>query len=229
MTERPSLRAPLGIPISRSIQIPAGRAFDPVRRALKAIDSVHGDGVLPLLPVIRTSGRVQVGAYEWNEHTGEALRLSFSSVGTHPELSVVHEIGHFLDHRGFGRRGDLGSVIGTVADLLRAIEATEAFARLRALRSRRRVRVRTPVREEFETVNQRLVMYLLDPRELFARAYAQFIAWASGDTTLIAQLNDLRTSRRGTVYHDIWEVEDFTGIATEFVSLFERRRWLTSQ
>jgi hypothetical protein len=229
MTEQPSLRAPLGIPISRSVQIPAGRAFDPVRRALEVIDSVHGDGVLPPLPVIRTRGRVQVGAYEWNEYTGEVLRLSFSSAGTHPELSVVHEIGHFLDHRGFGRRGDLGSAIEAVPDLLRAIGTTEAFARLGALRMRRRVRVRTPTREEFETVNQRLVTYLLDPRELFARAYAQFITSASGDETLVAQLHELRTSRRGTVYHDIWGDEDFAGIATEFVNLFERRRWLTSQ
>ena len=229
MTEQPSSRVPAGIPISRSIQVPAGRAFDPVRRALEAIDSVHGDGVLPLLPVIRTRGRVQVGAYEWNEHTGESLRLSFSSTGTHPELSVVHEIGHFLDHRGLGRRGELGSAIGAALNLLRAIEVTEAFARLQALRLRRRVRVKTPIREEFETVNQRLVLYLLDPRELFARAYAQFIALASGDAALVEQLNDLRSSRRGTVYHDIWEDDDFSGVATEFVRLFERRRWLTSQ
>lgn len=228
MDDQPSRRAPMGIPISRSIQVPPGRAFDPVRRALDAIDAVHGDGVPPLLPVIRTRGRVQVGAYEWNEYTGEALRLSFSSVGTHPELSVVHEIGHFLDHRGLGRRGELGSAIGAVPDLLGAIEASEAYARLSALRFRRRVRVQTPTRTEFEAVNQRLVMYLLNPRELFARAYAQFIALASGDAILAKQLNDLRSSRRGTVYHDVWRDEDFADVTTEFVSLFERRRWLTS-
>ena len=148
MAEQPPPQAPSGIPISRSIQVPPGRAFDPVRRALEAIDAVHGDGVLPLLPVIRTRGRVQVGAYEWNSHTGEALRLSFSVASDHPELSVIHEVGHFLDHRGFGRRGELGSAIGATPDLLRAIEATEAFATLSALRFRRRVRVQTPTRAE---------------------------------------------------------------------------------
>jgi hypothetical protein len=72
-------RSPGGIPISSRLIVPDGAAFDPVRRALAAIDAVHGDGVLPLLPVIRTRGRVQVGAYEWNSHTGESLRLSFSA------------------------------------------------------------------------------------------------------------------------------------------------------
>ena len=71
-------------------------------------------------------------------------------------------------------------------------------------------------------------MYLLNPRELFARAYAQFIALASGDAILAKHLNDLRSSRRGTVYHDVWRDEDFADVTTEFVSLFERRRWLTS-
>src|SRR5262245_6534310 len=112
MTEPPAHRVPLGTAISRSVQVPAGRAFDPVRRALEAIDSVHGDGVLPLLPVIRTRGRVQVGAYEWNEYTGEVLRLSFSSAGTHPELSVIHEIGHFLDRQALGQAGTYASEAG---------------------------------------------------------------------------------------------------------------------
>jgi hypothetical protein len=76
---------------------------------LEAIDAVHGDGMLPLLPVIRTRGRVQVGAYEWISHTGEALRLSFSVTNDHPELSVVHEIGHFLDHQALGRPGAFAS------------------------------------------------------------------------------------------------------------------------
>ena len=161
MTDQPSYRTPLGIPISRSVQIPAGRAFDPVRIALEAIDSVHGDGMLPSLPVIRTRGRIQVGAYEWNSRTGEALRLSFSVTSDHPELSVVHEIGHFLDHQAFGRPGIFASDAADVFPVMHAIEQSAASDALRSLRGRRRSLIWERGRRIEVQVQPSLVEYLL--------------------------------------------------------------------
>ena len=43
---------------------------------------------------------------------------------------------------------------------------------------------------EYE-VDQDYLRYLLQPRELWARSYAQFIALKSGDLTLRLQLNGL--------------------------------------
>lgn len=219
----------MGIPISRSVQIPAGRAFDPVRHALEAIDAVHGDGVLPPLPVIRTRGRVQVGAYVWNSHTGEALRLSFSATNDHAELSVIHEIGHFLDHQALGRPGIFASESGALGSLMQVISATDAATRLRSLRSRRRFLFEERGRRLAETINHSRVEYLLQPRELFARAYAQFIAEESRNPVLMRQLEAVRSTRQSRVYHDLWADDDFSSVGTELRSLIGRRRWMTSR
>jgi hypothetical protein len=228
VTEPPSSRSPLGIPISRSTQIPSGRAFDPVRRALEAIDSVHGDGALPLLPVIRTRGQVRVGAYEWNEYTGEARRLSFSSLGEHPELSVVHEIGHFLDHQVLGRPGTYASETGGCVDVMEAIGQSAAVRSLVRLRGRRVVLLQVRHRRESVPVNQRLVAYLLTPREQLARAYAQYIALVSGSSDLRAQLQSTRQMQLSAVYHSQWDDDDFESIRSEFERLLRSKRWMTS-
>lgn len=228
MTEQSSSRAPLGIPISRSVQIPAGRDFDPVRRALEAIDSVHGDGVLPSLPVIRTRGRVQVGAYEWNARTGESLRLSSSVTNDHPELSVVHEIGHFLDHQALGRPGVFASDAGDILPVMQVIDASAASDALRALRGRRRSLISERGRRIAIQVKPSLVEYVLSPREQFARAYAQFIAISSQNLELLAQVTAAHRSRLGTVYHAQWNDHDFRPIRQQLDRLLRRSRWMRS-
>src|SRR5438034_160472 len=100
---------PFGVPISQSIRVPTGDLFAPVRLALSIIDDVHGDGSLPTLPVRRTRGHVEVGSYEWDDRTGSPSRLSFSAASSHPHLTVIHEIGHFLDHQGMGFPGAFAS------------------------------------------------------------------------------------------------------------------------
>jgi hypothetical protein len=208
--------------------VPPGRAFDPVRRALEAIDVVHGDGVLPLLPVIRTRGRVQVGAYEWNSHTGESLRLSFSVTNDHPELSVVHEVGHFLDHQALGHPGGFASGAGDLVSVMRAIDHSAASEALRALRGRRRSLIWERGRRRAVQVKPSLVEYLLSSREQFARAYAQFIAMSSQSPELLVQLRVVRQSRLGAVYHAQWDDDDFRPIQQQLNRLLRRLRWISA-
>jgi hypothetical protein len=205
--------------------VPASSSFAPVRRALAAIDSVHGDGDLPQLPVVRTRAATEAGAYQWNDRTGEALRLRFSGLGGHPELTIVHEVGHFLDHQTFGRPGAYASETGALARLMRVIDRTETLHRLRSLRTRRQAIVDERGRREIEPIRQQRVAYLLEPREIFARAYSQFIAWESGDAVLAAQLEFLRSTRRVRVYHDFWTDADFAAVVHELRQLLGRRRW----
>jgi hypothetical protein len=222
-------RSPGGIPISSRLLVPEGAAFAPVRRALAAIDAVHGDGDLPRIPVVRTRAVTEAGAYQWSDRTGEALRLRLSSLGEHLELTVVHEIGHFLDHQGIGRPGIFASETGVLVSLMQAIDRTDAVNRLRSLRARRRVIVDERGRREAEVVRQSHVAYLLQSNELFARAYAQFVTVESQHPLLLDQLNYLRSLRRTRVYHDIWTDDDFVAVASELRRLFGRRRWMRSQ
>jgi hypothetical protein len=221
-------RSPGGIPISSRLIVPAGAAFDPVRRALAAIDAVHGDGDLPLLPVVLTRAIVEAGAYQWDDRSREPLRLRLSSFSDHPELTIVHEIGHFLDHQALGRPGFFASESGALGSVMRTINETEAVKRLHSLRTRRRVIVNERGRREAEVIRQSHVTYLLQSKELFARAYAQFVTAESRDPVLRDQLDYLRSLRRTKVYHDIWEEEDFAAVASELRRVLGRRRWMRS-
>ena len=72
---------------------------------------------------------------------------------------------------------------------MQAIGNTMAVRRLLDLRSRRQILIRVqPHRRERFTLDQTLISYLLEPRELFARAYAQYVSGRSADAILVAQI-----------------------------------------
>ncbi|MFN8633528.1 MAG: hypothetical protein U0893_06700 [Chloroflexota bacterium] len=216
------------IPIGSRIIIPAGPSFDAVRRALAAIDAVHGDGDLPTIPVVRTRATTEAGAYEWDERTGEPLRLRLSGLGNHPELTVVHEIGHFLDHQALGRPGTFASESGAIQHVMEAIRQSDASESLRALRQRRFRSFQESHRRVHVPIDQRFVENYLLSREQFARAYAQFIVQMSRTPELIAQLTRVRSSQLGMVYHSQWTDEDFEPIRVALERLLWRRRWMKS-
>ena len=59
------------------------------------IGRVHGDGDLPVIPVKQNATRYRHGAYSfWR--SGGAREITISKLGDHQELTLAHEIGHFL-------------------------------------------------------------------------------------------------------------------------------------
>jgi hypothetical protein len=219
---------PRGRSIGSCLLVPAGRQFDPVRAAVAAIDSVHGDGTLPQLVVRTNASTVEAASYGWDDRSGRPLSLSVSRRAPRPQLAVVHEVGHFLDHQVFGDRRRFGSESDRVPDLMQAIGDTMAVRRLRELRSRRQVLIRThPHRRERFTLDQALISYLLEPREIFARAYAQYVAVRSGDLRLLTQLQEVqRDLFVGMVYHQQWDQEDFLPVRGAFDRMLRWRRWI---
>jgi hypothetical protein len=65
--------------------------------------------------------------------------------------------------------------------------------------------------------------YYLRPREIWARAYAQWIAVRSGDRTLLNQVKKLSASHYSW---RVWEEKDFEPVAREIDAMFEKRGWL---
>ena len=94
---------PLGRPVSHAAEIPAGLRAPEMREVLRAVDAVHGDGVLPRVPVTWLDSLDAEGFYRFDDSTGKPIRILLNSSGKHHRLAVVHEIGHFLDHQGIGR------------------------------------------------------------------------------------------------------------------------------
>jgi hypothetical protein len=73
-----------------------------------------------------------------------------------------------------------------------------------------------------------MVEYLLTPHELFARAYAQYIALVSESSELRAQMRTAHQIQVFAVYHPQWDDDDFEPIRRQLDELFRRRQWMTS-
>jgi hypothetical protein len=218
---------PAGMPISGRLRIPPERSLAVVRETVAVIDAVHGDGNLPPLPVRLSRGRRQMGGYEY-ARDGSALRLTVSSRALQPHVTVAHEVGHYLDQHGLGTPPRFASESGRLQDVLNAIEQTAAMRTLRSRQGQRQVRLNDLQGRGYSfPIDHSYVAYLLQPRECFARAYAQYIALASKDPRMLAQLADLwRAVGSGQVYHVQWAEDDFVAVAEAVERLFRRRGWM---
>jgi len=152
-----------------------------------------------------------------------------SASAPRPELSIVHEVGHFLDHEGIGRGGHLGSESGEISRIMQTIYESQAYRRLARLAGRRQIRVQLSnrARPQVLPLNSTYVQYLCAPKELFARAYAQFIVTVGRDPRLIVQLEAVQIDAiLGAVYHVQWDEGDFVSIARAFEREFRNRQWI---
>ena len=97
---------------------------------------------------------------------------------------------------------------------MQAIAGTAAVRWLLGLRGRRRIIVESRGRQRAFGPDPTTIDYLLEPRELFARVYAQYVATASGEVTLLRQLDEIRSDTlTGRVYHQQWTTDDFLPVS----------------
>ena len=64
--------------------------------ALQAIDQLHGDGVLPKIPVKSSATKEWYGVFRHGR--GVPIEIAVAKAGDHYALTLVHEVGHFLGH-----------------------------------------------------------------------------------------------------------------------------------
>lgn len=222
---------PAGKPIAPALKFPSrGKLRDAGRRALDAIAKVHGDGELPELPVEREP-------QPWKQHGGYYLsqdlkprRITTTPSGDHPELTLVHEIGHFLDHQGVTGKvrdqyGFASSVDPRFEKLRTVIRESNASQELLRLSKLREVEIELADGRTIDyPIDRGYIRYLFLPHELWARAYSQYVALRSGDPTLKAQLDRLR--RRGPLYYPVqWDDDDFEPIAKAIDELMVELGW----
>ncbi|MBV9852381.1 MAG: hypothetical protein JO250_22175 [Armatimonadetes bacterium] len=241
---------PVGAPMSRAIA--AEPDFTAVaRRVLTAIDVVHGDGQLPVISAGFSSSltvRYAEANYYYDSLLDTALEIRVSDDAETPELSFLHEIGHFLDHKGlafefFLARPEMPTAIeiGTIISQAvfasetnpalstwrKAVMASESVGRLQRVMQYRSAVVtsldgaKVPV-----DIDRAYVSYLLELRELFARSYAQYIVINSQDNIMQRQLDNLREEPLARLYPLYWDDEDFLAIAEAIDGVFLSRGWI---
>ena len=196
-----------------------------VSRALGAIDRLHSDGRLPVIPVVRSNSTKRLGGYHFRVN-GPAVRISLSAGGAYKEMTLVHEIGHFLDHHGLPGDGFSSGRADALEGWRRAVLSSPE---IRGIQDRlMEVRAARDVPRSRKVAYGNYLNYLLDPAEMWARSYAQWVAVRSGDPVLSQQLAAMvgRHSPRGGAVMTQWDGTTFEPIAREIDNLFRSLRWL---
>jgi SPP1 gp7 family putative phage head morphogenesis protein len=205
-----TLAKPPPAPVSNALKLPkSGYAKTPSKSILAIIDSIHSDGELPEIPIKASASRKFYGAYEHKIQSKESVAIHLSSYGDHPELTLAHEIGHFIDHQAFGEKGFSSTNNEMFAGWRDAVDNSNAT-------------------KEIKSIGGSKSSYYLSTHEQWARSYAQYIATKSGDVNLIKQLDDIRNSDRVAPIRKSsqWQDDDFELISKEIDKLFLKMRWL---
>jgi hypothetical protein len=180
-------------PVSQAFAFPDEPEYEPIRRALAAIDAAHDDGDLPPLPVelARDIDRIDDGEY-WSDGP-QALKIRISTQSRVKELALVCEAGHFLDHQVLAPGQGFASLdpTGPLAEVLQAIRSSQAYAGWNR-----------------EATDFDGLSYLNDPTEMWSRAYAQWTARRSGSSVLKSQIDQAIDGEYG-----YWQWDDFELIA----------------
>lgn len=202
---------PQGVKVS-SIMDPRAHA-DVIDRAAGRIDQIHGDGKLPIIPIREASSPGYYGAYY---HGAGRRHIEILGAGDHKELTAIHEIGHFIDDKGLPGAGFTSAKHPSMEKFRRAVADTDT---VQQLATRYAAEPDHGIRQE--------LAYYLNPVELWARAYAQYIAVKSADPLLIAQLDHIRRDTHDLYNLRQWPDQDFAPVAREIDNLFKDMGWTT--
>lgn len=207
------------------------------RNTVEAIDSVHSDGDLSQIPVRVSKGTKDLGMYA-HYGNGGPKEITLNRGGDTPHLTMAHEVGHFLDHQGIGQKNkfisdsghQMSPAIRTKVDALhKSFNDSQAVKNLRGLPGKK-VEVHDTFLKRKVTyqADNRYINYLTNPKEVFARAYSQYIATKSKHPGILADLNKVRRqNKKGKIhYTEQWDDKDFEPISKAFDDLFSELGWM---
>lgn len=199
------------MPVGRALVLPPGALPHDrdLRTLLATIDAVHGDGVLPSVPIrwgIPDDGAV--AAYKTSADLAHSVSLTIDSSRERWLLAAIHEVGHLLDHRGIDTSDGFASGDNLLLEAWRsAARSSEAYQWLES---------------EFGPET-----YLTRYEEVWARSYAQWVATRSNDATLLRQIVQSRgTDPESPDVYRQWAPADFEPIGAAIDDLFRRLEWI---
>lgn len=225
----PVLPGPAGIPVRDALaDRTKGKTSKAVQDSLAAIAKIHGDGNLPKIPIEQSAGTRVMGQFRRYAMTNQPINILISGRAEQPRITTLHEIGHFIEWSGIPKMQGGSRIFSLTPGLKEWLEATKNSQAVKDLRQLRAVVV-TPMLKPDGTmgsykVDRRYIGYLLQDDELWARAYAQYIATKSGDPTMMKELDESRGP--GKLYPSQWSDADFAPIMKLMDDLFIKLGWI---
>lgn len=195
-----------------------------VKGALSAIDAVHSVSS-SVMPRVQVTCKPMSGSKRGVIYCAKnPPQITVSTVGGAPRMTMAHEIGHGIDYHMFGRPGAFA--FGSE----RPGVHTEMDALMHELRSTTTIRdVAAVAHGAVPSANadaRRHAQYMMDGREIFARAYAQWITNRSGDPVMHQELHRAQAHDRtyaamnGHNKNYQWPDHEFAPVMARFDDLF---------
>ena len=203
--------------VSKAVRVPSHPLARRLRRFLETVDAVHM--ATNLKPVaVEMNPFVQGAVFDAYTGTGP-YTIYLNPHGSHVELSLLHEVGHFLEWQCIPK-----SVIGprnfssdlTLSDWLDAVLMSPSVQQMMLLRDRQ-----DEGSSGFQELN-----YALRPAELWARAYCQYVAVKSSSMPLVQQIaaqNNAAASNTAPLY---WPREQFISVEGTMDVIFRSQGWM---
>lgn len=157
------------------------------------------------------------------------MAILLDSAGKRRPWTLIHEIGHFLDHQALGERGRFASWSDEgLATWRDAVDGSRAIELLQEILADGGVTIFEDVLERRIAGSQAFIEQQLLYPEVWARSYVQYIAVRSGDPILLSHLAaQLRTSAGGgdAPYTLQWETDDFLPVLSAIDQVFQGKGW----
>lgn len=203
-------------PTTESLKTPVSAGITPSRSikkvldyATKVIDGIHGDGKLPGCSANMNNKMSALGSFDYY---CRILNVRMNN-NAHPELTAIHEIGHYIDYHGLSKEpGKLR--------MTDSVDNPKVRSLIDTLRNSKTIDNGI----EYYSDSPAFQSYYLRDREIFARAYAQYIATKSGDAVLLKQLKESQENSYSKYMQ--WPDEEFRDILKAMDDLMEENGWL---
>ena len=203
--------------VSDSFIIPkSGRAYNASKITLAEIDKIHSIKNLPVIPIKDSVSVKFQGQYSFYANRNRPIDIKLSKVSVNPEMTLAHEIGHFIDNQVIPKTsGSYSSVGSTIMEEWRlAITNSSATMNLKSMVGNR-------------AFDQKKIRYYLSTEEQWARSYAQWVGQKSGNITMMNQTKAITEHERNEMYRSSqWVDDDFVPIGEAIDSIFKKLGWL---
>jgi len=203
-------------PLQKSIQV-----------GIDSIEQVYTPKQLEFvkMPIRGSQGKVTAGALRMQYvKTGESLldrelrpySISISRKGTHQASSLAHEFGHLFDYTAGKKFAGKYMQIAKrgrpeFTEFWKAVDESKAFKEL-SFRNWRDIQQKPELARlpyPGQPISTKYRLYLLEESEIWARAFAQYVATESKSAVMLQEIEGLRKLNH---IHMQWSAEDFEPI-----------------